>query len=157
MVWITKIQLQRKRELITAKEDEFLQVNSSKVVRISEPNHGYTGSRLGEYHCLQCDEVFSTTVDAMDRHLQAHEEFEVTRIYKYVSSRVAAGVRHHFVKLRPAEHTYWSKGKYRAGNFTQLCRVKVGAESYAGGSSWKCEDCGEETLLKKEMLIQVWV
>jgi hypothetical protein len=83
-----------------------------------------------------------------DRHLVAHETENVTKVYKYTLSRIASdGSRREFSNFRPAEHTYWNKGKYRAGNFTKICRVVVDKIAYSGGSSWKCAECGEEFAL----------
>lgn len=128
-----------KKELVCAREEEFLASNCNRVLRISKANASYSGSGLAQRHCLLCGEAFAASVDAVDRHLQAHEASEVTRAYMYSGGKTAGCGK---PILRPAEHSCWAKGAYTSGSFAKLRRVKINREAYSERSNWKCSDRG---------------
>jgi hypothetical protein len=131
----------RRKDLIQKKEQEFFRLNADKVA-VVEPRGVKT---LGTYHCKLCEENYTTPVDAMDRHLTAHETKNVTKVYKHTPKYLPkkSSTRQRITK-QPAEHRYWCKGAYSAGNNTKLFRLKIDKAAYEEGSKWKCQHCGLE-------------
>jgi transcription elongation factor Elf1 len=131
----------RRKDLIQKKEEEFFRLNADKV-SIVEPKGVKT---LGTYRCKLCEEDYTTPVDAMDRHLTAHEIKNVTKVYKHTPKYLPKkSTTRQRITNQPAEHRYWCKGVYSAGNNTKLFRLKIDKLTYEEGSTWECKHCGEE-------------
>jgi hypothetical protein len=131
----------RRKDLIQKREEDFFRLNEEKV-SIVEPKGVKT---LGTYRCKLCEEDYTTPVDAMDRHLATHETKNVAKVYKHTPKYLPkkSSTRQKITK-QPAEHRYWCKGAYSAGNNTKLFRLKIDKVAYEEGSKWKCQHCGLE-------------
>jgi len=122
--------MEMRRKMVFMGESAFLERNRGDVQLVTK-----RGARdLGVYKCIKCDVNYTSSVDAMERHLESHESKSVIRYYR------KKGVANRF---QCAEQNFRS-GKCWPGPSTILHGFIVGGVKYTEGSKWKCSKCSYE-------------
>jgi len=119
--------IEMRRKMAVMDEPAFLERNTGKVELIK--NRGI--KNLGTYRCLTCDVNYTSSTDALERHLEVHESKAVTKYYKLRGTEA---------RFHCAEQNF-TGGKCFPGQNTVLYGFIVNGVKFNEGDTWKCERC----------------
>jgi len=108
------------------REAKLVERRSNEVTLVKKCTPGF----LGIYLCHHCSQPIATSVEGLERHLEAHENKKVTKIYRSSTGR-----------LHPSEQYLSIAGKYVPDCRSKLCKFVVDNIEFKEGDTWQCAHC----------------
>jgi hypothetical protein len=119
-----------RRKMVFMGEKAFLERNKDEVKLVTERG----AKALGTYTCVKCNVNYTSSVDAMERHLDSHDSREVVRYYKQKGKEN---------RFHCAEQNF-KGGKCFPGQNTVLHGFIISGVKYNEGDKWQCSTCKYE-------------
>jgi hypothetical protein len=126
--WEKKLKLssEKRREDEAQREKEFLEANKENVTVIQK----WAPRELGRYRCRQCKETLDTSVAGMERHLEAHSNLNVMKLYRNPNTK----------RFHPGEQYFRPGGFVSCPNSLLHCYV-INGKRFERGDKWECTAC----------------
>jgi hypothetical protein len=123
-----KLSSEKRREDEAQREKEFIEANSELVTLVKK----WAPRELGRYRCRQCKETLDTSVAGMERHLEAHTNLKVMKLYRNPNTG----------RFHPGEQYFRPGGYVSCPNSLLHCYVIKG-KRYGRGDKWQCGACAK--------------